>query len=130
MKRLDKIAIVLTACMIAITMIAGCINNKVNLSDTKKNRLIADENLQLKEALTERDKEIENQKTLVEQCRQQIKGLEEQLQKTVDDLSNDSIKDFEEIVRLTEENKSLKSQIEVLVNQLQELAPPPSPQSP
>jgi len=65
-----QITVAFVVCVAFIILIAGCEGE--NLSDTKSNieksRLIAIENIQLKEQLEQRDKEIERQKELLEKC--------------------------------------------------------------
>lgn len=118
MKRSAQKAVVL-AVGIAVMLIAGC--EEPNLSNTRKSRLIADENRQLKGKLEQRDREIEKQKKLVEKCTQEKKDSEKQIHKSYQDLIDDSFKDFEELTRVREENKDLKSLVEQLRKEIKEL---------
>jgi septal ring factor EnvC (AmiA/AmiB activator) len=114
---------VLTMVLILIALTAGCKDQ--NLSNTKKTRLIAVENNQLRKDLAQRDKEIEGQKELLVKCEQEKKDIEGQVQNTINELSAANFQDFEKITKLEEENNDLKAQIESLKKQ--ESNSPPEP---
>jgi len=109
--------------LILIALTAGCKDQ--NLSNTKKTRLIAVENNQLRKDLAQRDKEIEGQKELLVKCEQEKKDIEGQVQNTINELSAANFQDFEKITKLEEENNDLKAQIESLKKQ--ESNSPPEP---
>ena len=111
-KYFQKMFVPVTA-LILIAMIGGC--KEQNLSGTKKTRLIAAENIQLRKDLAQRDKEIEEQKELLAKCKQEKK----QGQKAFIDLSTTASQNFEKIAELGKENKNLKEQIENLKKQTQ-----------
>ncbi len=113
---------VLAVCIVVIMLIAGC--EEGNLSNAKKSGLIADENMQLKKDLEQCNREIEKQKELLAKCLQQKESSQEQMQKIIEDLSGDTLSDFEEIMKLREENEKLKAQIEQLHHEL-DLRPKP-----
>jgi len=108
-RRVQKAAILAVGVVIMLT--AGC----------EKENPLAKENMQLKEQLEQRDKEIEKQKELLVKCQQEKKDWAEQIQESIKGLTDSAIKDMEEIGRLREENVKLKSQIEQLEVHVQQL---------
>lgn len=120
MKRLTQKAFVLAVCIVGIALIAGC--EEESKIDTKKSRLIAAENMQLKKDLEECQKEIEKQKELLEQCEQAKKDIEEQSAKNIEDLFDDIFGDvLKESQVLREENEELREEIEQLKMEIMEL---------
>jgi DNA repair exonuclease SbcCD ATPase subunit len=65
------------SCLIAV-LIAGC--EEQNLSTAKKGKLAVYENRQLKEQLTQREKKIEEQNRLLEECQQRREILEKKFE--------------------------------------------------
>jgi len=121
MKRLVRIAFVLTVGAVVIMLVAGCEEQQRPSTGTKKSRLIAAENIELKKQLQQRAQEIERQKTLLEQCLQEKKNLEGQTQKNIKELIGLALKNFaEESAKLRKENERLKGQIEQLKKKLEE----------
>ncbi|HEW79352.1 MAG TPA: hypothetical protein ENH34_05240 [Phycisphaerales bacterium] len=115
MKRPAQKVFVLAIGVIMFMLIAGC--EEQNVSGTKKGRLIANENRQLKKELKQRDKEIEKQEKLLEKCLQDKKGIKERLQRNTQDQANDILAVvIEESAKLRQENERLKTQIEQLKN--------------
>ena len=110
MKRWTQKVIIL-AVGVVIMLTAGC----------EKENPLANENMQLKEQLEQRDKEIEKQKALLVKCQQGRKDLEERIEEDIKGLTENALKDLEEIGRLREENAKLKSQIEQLETHVQQL---------
>ena len=110
MKRWTQKAVIL-AVGVVIMLTAGC----------EKENPLANENMQLKEQLEQRDKEIEKQKELVAKCQQEKKVWAEQIQESTKGMRDGAIKDMEEIGRLGEENAKLKTQIEQLKVHIQQL---------
>ena len=110
MKRWTQKAVIL-AVGVVIMLTAGC----------EKENPLANENMQLKEQLEQRDKEIEKQKELIAQYLQEKEDWGEQIQESIKSLTDGAIKDMEEIGRLREENAKLKSQIEQLEVHVQQL---------
>lgn len=123
MEKLTRKAVVL-ALGVVIALTAGC--EEANLSSTKKARLVAVENRQLKKQLEQRRKEIERQKKLhdmemekqrglLEKCLQRTKVLQEQANEEFKGLV-DGISDMfdEENKRLRNENEKLKAQVKEL----------------
>jgi len=112
--------LVLTAAVIALATTIGC--EKQNLSDIKRTRLIAAENIQLKKDLAQCNKEIEEQKKLLEKC----KGEKKRTGKMMLDMATAKLQDIKKIKTLEEENKNLKAQIE----DLKKPAQSPEPNTP
>jgi len=110
MKRWTQKAVIL-AVGVVIMLTAGC----------EKENPLAKENMQLKEQLEQRDKEIEKQKELLVKCQQEKKVWAEQIQESIKGMRDSAIKDMEEIGRLGEENAKLKSQIEQLEVHIEQL---------
>ena len=109
--------VVVLAISVAVMLIAGCEEQNVSgtKSNIKKHQLIATENLQLQKELNLRDREIEKQKELLEECRQEQLDLEEQSRKGVEGMMDLLSKSLgEEKERLRAENEALKAQIEKL----------------
>lgn len=118
------------AICVVIMLIAGC--EEQNLSSTKKSRLIAVENMELKKELEQRGEEI---KRLQEQHEKQIKQQEQKLaiclkqkeafkkqlgqniQEKVGSVVNAVM---QENKKLRKENEGLKAQIEKLKTELEE----------
>lgn len=109
MERPAKRAFVLAAAVVLAMLIAGC--GEQNSANVKKHRLIAAENIQLKKALEQSEKELEK-------CLQEKKSLEERLQASIQYLSRTHM---EESQKLREENQSLKSQTKMLQAQIAQL---------
>ncbi|MBA7617616.1 hypothetical protein ES703_24931 [subsurface metagenome] len=110
MKRWTQKAVIL-AVGVVIMLIAGC----------EKENPLAKENMQLKEQLEQRDKEVEKQKELIAQCLQEKEDWKERTQEDIKGLTENALKDLEEIGRLREENVKLKSQTEQLETHVQQL---------
>lgn len=111
MKRPTQRAFVLAVGIVVIMLIAGC--EEANVSNAKKSRLIADENIRLKKELEQCGREIEKQKKLLEECLQGKKVAEERADKGVEDLMNNILKDIIKDNReLREENEKLKRELE------------------
>ena len=109
MKRPVRTAMFLSA-IAAVMLVTGC--EKENLSNTKKYRLMAAENIQLK-------KELEEQKKL----------LEQQSPKSIEDIVNAAFKDIaEEHEQLVKENTELKAQLEQLKKESDTNSLQPGPQ--
>jgi len=109
-----------------IMLITGC-EEEENLSDTKpdtepnakRSRLIAIENVQLKEQIEKLKNlhagEMERQKKLLDNCLREKGTLEEMSNKGVDNFMQNILGPLaEENTKLQEENKTLKAQIEKL----------------
>ncbi len=100
MKTLAKRGFILAVCTVVIMLIAGC--EEQNLA--RKSRLLAAENIQLKEQLEQCEKEVEKQKALEEQSKERVMGMMDAISKTVGG----------ENKKLREENKTLKVQMKQL----------------
>ena len=117
MKRLTRKAFVLTVGIVVLMLIAGCEeqNKPQSQSPTRKDRLVAAENIQLKKDLEQRDEEIERQKTLLDKYMEENRALREDAQENTQTLLGEIMKSFaEESEKLREENEKLKAQIKEL----------------
>jgi len=120
MRKSVQTTLVLTIGIVfVITLLAGC--QEQSISDTRKSRLIADENKQLKQQLARRDREIEKQKELLEKCLEEKKNLKTMLQGQVKNLMEGALeKVSRERAEFRKENEGLRAQIEELKKQLEE----------
>ena len=120
MRKSIQTTLVLTIGIVFVIMLlAGC--QEQGLSNTKKSRLIANENRQLKQQLARRDREIEKQKELVAKCLEEKKKLESLSQGQIENLMGGAFENISrESAELIEENEKLKAQIEELKKQLEE----------
>jgi len=117
-------------CLIAV-LIAGC--EEQNLSITKKNKLIAYENKQLKEQMAQREKEfgeqmaqleetIEEQSRLLEEYQQRERIPEGRFREELDAKVSEMMDIFGQANReMNQENNELKAQVEELQGQVSEL---------
>ena len=100
-------------CIVTFTC-TGC-QEQANLSDNKQVRLVANENLELKELLKEKDQEIQRQKDLVSKGEKENQKLQAQSLKAGDSF----ITMIQEATKmLQEENKLLKERVKELESQL------------
>ena len=112
-KTVYKIVVLLCAASFAITLLAGC--EEQGLADTRKTRLIAVENLQLKEQLKQSNQTIQQQKEELEECQKEKTFWKKHSQEGSQDLMDLSYQHFaKENVELRRENEDLKAQIEQL----------------
>ena len=121
MKRLaPKMLIVAAGILIGIILVAGCEEEKKVTNtepDTKRSRLIAVENAQLKKQIEElkkqHAKEMDMQKKLLESCLRDKKTYEDMSKKGVDNYMQDILGPLaEENEKLNKEIKALKAQLE------------------
>jgi len=105
-------ALIFVVVVVFVMSVAGC--EEQNQAVTKEHRLIAAENVELKGQLEQRDKEIEEQKELLERCLAEKKVLEEEADEKLEAFIGSLLEDLGDNVKLHEENKKLKSQIEAL----------------
>lgn len=116
MKKTAGTAFFLTA-SVFVLVLAGACEEQQQVSGGKKSRLIAAENIKLKKQLELRDTEIENQKKLLAECRQEKEEIIEESKK----------RDATFLTFFTRENNQLKSQVEELKKKVEELKKQPSP---
>ena len=123
-----KTLVLAVGIVVGIMLIAGC-EEEENSSDTKPNtkrsRLIAVENIQLKKQIEKlkkvHAKEIKRQEELLDKCEREKKALEELSNKGVESYMQDVLGPLaEESAKLHEEIKTLKAQIEKLKAELEE----------
>lgn len=127
MKRSTQKALVITIAVVFVAaLFAGC--EEQNLADTKKSRLVATENLELKEQLTQYDVEIEEQKSKLDKCLKEKELLKQRTQKSIKEQVDGVLKGVMDInARLQAENKDLKEKLKQLEKSLHELQPLTTP---
>ncbi|MCK4753522.1 MAG: hypothetical protein KAS75_08740 [Planctomycetes bacterium] len=123
--------IMLIVGIVIITSIAGC--EEESLSNTRKGRLVAVENMQLKEQLKQCEMEIEEQKklhakeiesqiALLEKCEDIKSALEKRTQKNIREQTTSILGPImNKNTELIQENQKLKSYIVQLEKELEEL---------
>lgn len=116
MKKLAQTVLVVGVGIIFAMSIMGCgeQNAAAKDFDVKKHQLIAAENIQLKQQLEQRAKELDN-------CLQEKKDMEKKFQDDVAELAKGALEDFEKSVKLQEENEKLKSEIKELQKESERL---------
>lgn len=129
MERTLRKVFVLVFCVV-IGLIAGC--EEQEMAGTKKSRLIAAENMDLKKELGQRDKQIEDmkkqhdkeikrQEEILVDCRKKIKVWNDKAQKSVEEKLDAFIGSvMEQTAQVQKENEALKSQVEELKAKLKE----------
>lgn len=106
--------------MVAVASIAGC--EEANLSDTKKSRLIAAENIQFKKQLAQCSEELAEQKQLTEKYLKEKKKFQKRASEGSEEILRILFENFDkETIKIREENEHLKSKVEDLEKQLKEL---------
>jgi cell division protein FtsB len=128
----SRVLLLAVGVVFCIMLIAGC-EEEENLSDTqsdttpnsKRSRLIAVENTQLKAQIEELKKlhssEMEKQKKLLDNCLREKGTLQEMSKKGLEDFMQDILGPLsDENTKLQEENKTLKAQVEKLKTELEE----------
>lgn len=117
-KTVHKIVVLLFAASFAITLLTGC--EEENMVDTRKTKLIAAENLQLREQLEQYSQTVEQQKKSIEECQKEKTFWEKHSREGSQDLMDLSYQHFaKENIELQQENKQLKAQIEELKKELE-----------
>jgi uncharacterized protein YlxW (UPF0749 family) len=113
-------------CILAVSLIvifAGCQQSqeKQTIGVSRKDRLVANENLDLKNEITRCQQEIERQKALVLQCEKEKEDLDKQCNDNakwlMDELPKDLLNDAS---KLSEENANLTAKIAELEKALKE----------
>jgi len=106
------ISLLLTAVLLgAGAVFSGCEEQASDPSTMRRARLVADENIELKKQLAERDKEIERQKQLVDDCKQEMAKAQEEAGSTMLQMLQQLAESGKEVETLTEENTKLKERI-------------------
>ncbi len=106
-----------------VVVLAGCQQSeqKQDSSISRRDRLVANENINLKNELTRCQKEIEKQQNLLQQCKQEKAKIEQQDGETIEWLMNELPKDLlKDVELLTKENEQLRAEIVRLGGQLSE----------
>ena len=121
MKEITRKKVVLVVGIVFVIMlVAGCEEQNISntKSNTKKSRLVAAENGQLKKQLEQRDREIEKQKGLLNKCLKEKKVLEDKTEQGI----KKQVKDI--LAILIEENVKLRKEIDRLKKDIEGLKGP------
>lgn len=103
--------------VLVVMLAAGC--EEQSLTSTRKSKLIANENRQLKEQLVRRDRKIESLRNQFQECLKEKKYFEEDAQKKMEEMIGLSYNILtEKSEKVKEENKKLKLEIKELKKQL------------
>ena len=121
MKNTTKPAIILTVTILFVLSIVGC-EEQQQLPSSKKARLIANENMNLKEQIKNRDTQIrslhaqlQTQKNLLEKCQKENNSLNMQRQKDVEAIMKQIL------MSADTEKQDLKNQIKTLKQKIKQL---------
>lgn len=131
-KLVPKILVLAVGIVVGGVLIAAC-EEEQSLSNPKKKRLIADENIELKKQIEAQkklydrgirkqrklcDREVGKQKELLDQCLQEKNALEELSRGGIEGFMDDVLEPvIEENTKLGKEIESLKAQVEQLQKQ-------------
>lgn len=96
-------------------VLAGCTESDGGGSSSMRQaRLVANENLELKEELKDRDSQIKTQERLLAECEQKISEKEEAAHKSGVELLELMMVEVEKSTKLAKENEELKARIKEL----------------
>lgn len=119
MKKVTPIAVVLTVFLSVLVLNSGC-EEEQNQPDVRKSRLITDENFRLTTELERRNRQLDKQIKLLEECRQE----REKFEKGSGELTTSIMNAFGECkkknLQLQEENKNLKAKLKQLQGETDE----------
>jgi hypothetical protein len=117
MKMQKRTVLFLIVVVMGMGLLCGC--EEEGLSGAKKDRLVALENMELKETLKERENEITEQKELLAGCIEEKEALEELNRQNIEIIMGDLFKKVGEgNARLLKENEELKARVAELEEQL------------
>lgn len=114
--------------VLSIVVFAGCQQSQQEQATdiSRRDRLIATENLNLRNELARCQDEIENQKTLLRQCEEEKEQADQQANESIkwlmDELPEELLNDA---AKLTEENANLTARIAELEGALKQANSPP-----
>ncbi|MBN1788802.1 MAG: hypothetical protein JW806_10485 [Sedimentisphaerales bacterium] len=106
---------------VLIITLAGCQQSEQsqNSGISRRDRLLANENMNIRNELTDCQKEVKRQQELLTQCQQEKEEIGQQANENVSWLMEELPGDLQkEINRLTKENEQLKAEIVSLGGQL------------
>jgi hypothetical protein len=131
MKKTAQLSIVLISSLFFV-FLAGCEEQQQQTtSNPRQERLIADENMQLKNQLEQKDLEIQKRQDALDKCIAERDKLKEQSRQNMrESLEKMMGKMADKEQNIVEENKSLKAQVEELKKQLEKTAAPAAPAAP
>ena len=117
MKTQQRTVLFLIVVVIGMGLLCGC--EEEGLSGTKRDRLVALENVELKEELKERENEIAEQKELLAGCIEEKEALEKLNRQNIEIIMGDLFESVgKENARILKENQELKAQVAELEGQL------------
>jgi len=117
MKTQKRTVLFFIVVVIGMGLLCGC--EEEGLSGAKKDRLIALENMELKEELKERENEIAEQKELLAGCIEEKEALEGLRKQNIESIMGDLFEGVgKENARILKENQELKAQVAELEEQL------------
>ncbi|MHC4069412.1 MAG: hypothetical protein ACYS18_04405 [Planctomycetota bacterium] len=117
MKIQKRTVLSLIVAVIVMGLLWGC--EEEGLSEAKRDRLVALENMELKEELKERENEIAEQKELLADCIEEKETLVEMDKQNMESIMGDLFVSLtEENTRLVEENQELTARVAELEEQL------------
>jgi hypothetical protein len=118
MNKVSPIAVVLAVLLPVFALSSGC--EEQRQPDIRKRRLIADENLRLTTELQRLSRQLDEQKKLLEDCRQEHKTVGQDSR----ELATSILTAFGECkgqnLQLQEENKNLKAKLKLLKDEIDE----------
>lgn len=106
-------SLLLTALALCIgtVSLSGCEEEAADTATMRRARLVADENIQLKKQLADKDKEIERHKQLLEECKQEMAKAQEDAGNTMLQMLQRLAETSKDVETLTEENTRLKEKL-------------------
>jgi transposase len=117
MKMQKRTLLFLIVAVIGMGLLCGC--EEEGVSEGKRDRLVALENMELKEALKERESEIAEQKESLASCMEEREALLEQRKQNLESIMGDLFETVgKENARLVKENEELKARVAELEEQL------------
>ena len=112
-------AILIAGFFLCILITAGC--EEEQSPGLKQSKLITEENMNLKKQIEKKDIEIAKLKKAIDTCETEKITIKKEMEKQVNAIGEETLKTFEDYVRVEEENRNLKKQIEELQKQPAEL---------
>lgn len=114
MRKIKIITILVTVTLFCILLTAGC--EEEQTPGMKQSKLIAEQNMQLKKQLEQKDIEITKLKQQLNQCEIDKVKMQRQQREEINSVGEGVIEIFEENVKLKEEVEQLKNQLEEAQN--------------
>ena len=113
MKKTVSTFTIFTLIIFGITLAAGC--REGNSSDSQRRaRLVSSENLELKNKLKEKDKEIDKQKALLTECEKERQKMQEQADQAATGFMEILADYAKQLETLKQENAAFQKKIKLL----------------